>query len=130
MQGGDLPATWQLGVCLGWGFLLFNQLLFAGMELLALSKDEAENAAKFALASIVAGCVVTLANGFFFTIAKPKLLTDWQVLAVSIGLGLVGGYRLGERLGDAFVFGFLITNLLISVWLGRGLWRRDASKKA
>lgn len=129
MGDGDLPATWQLGVALGWGFLLFNQLLFAGMELLSFSKNDPDNAAKFAIASIAAGCLVTAASVFFFWISKPKLMTDWQVLAVSVGIGLVGGNRLGEKLGDPFVVGFLIANVLICLWLARGLLRKPASKK-
>jgi len=125
----DLPATWQLGVALAWGFLLFNQFLFAGMELLSLSKSDPRNAAKFAVASIVAGGLVAAASLFFFVLSKPKLLTDWQVIAVSVGLGLVGGSRLGESLGDPFVIGFLIANALICAWLARGLTRRAKSKK-
>ncbi|MDQ8182969.1 hypothetical protein [Pelagicoccus sp. SDUM812005] len=125
----DLPATWQLGVALAWGFLLFNQLLFAGMDLLALSKNAPDNAAKFAMASLVAGGVALLANGFFFAISKPKLFSDWQVLAISAGLAFVGGYRLGEIFGEPLVLGFLIGNLLVSLWLARGLLRKPASKK-
>ncbi|MDQ8186661.1 hypothetical protein [Pelagicoccus sp. SDUM812002] len=125
----DLPATWQLGVALAWGFLVFNQLLFAGMDLLALSKNETENAAKFAVLSLVAGAVVLLVNGFFFVISKPKLFSDWQVLAISAGIAFVGGYRLGEIFGEPQVLGFLLGNLLISAWLARGLFRGPASKK-
>ncbi|MBK1879390.1 hypothetical protein [Pelagicoccus mobilis] len=125
MGDGDLPATWQLGVALGWGFLLFNQLLFAGMDFLSLSKNDPENAGKFAIASIAAGCLVAAASVFFFAISKPKLMTDWQILAVSVGLGVVGGYRLGEKFGEGPVLGFLIANILVCLWLARGLVRRS-----
>lgn len=130
MRGKDLPASWQLGVALVWGFALFNQLLFAGGEVLSLARGEAEFASKFAIASLVAGGLVAAMSVFFFAIAKPKLLMDWQVLAVSIGLAVVGGNRLGGGLGDPIVVGFLIANLLIASWLGRGLWRRSESKNA
>lgn len=125
----DLPATWQLGVALAWGFLIFNQLLFAGMDLLALSRNAPDNAGKFALVSLAVGAVVLLANVFFFVISKPKLFSDWQVLAISAGVAFVGGYRLGEIFGEPQVLGFLLGNVLISLWLARGLFRVHASKK-
>lgn len=125
----DLPATWQLGVALAWGFLVFNQLLFAGMDLLALSRNAPDNAAKFAVASLVAGALVLLANLFFFAISKPKLFSDWQALAISAGIAFVGGYRLGEIFGEHQVMGFLLGNLLMSGWLARGLLRKHPSKK-
>lgn len=125
----DLPATWQLGVALAWGFLIFNQLLFAGMNLLALSQGSSETAAKFAMASFVAGGVVLLANGAFFAISKPKLFSDWQALVMSVAIAFVGGFRLGEIFGEPKLIGFLLGNLLMSLWLARGLIRRPASKK-
>lgn len=125
----DLPATWQLGVALGWGLLVFNQMLFAGMDLLALSKNAPENAAKFAIASYAAGGLVLLVNAFFFAISKPKLFSDWQALVMSLAIAFVGGYRLGEIFGDPKVLGFMLGNLLISLWLARGLIRKPASKK-
>lgn len=129
MGEGSLPATWQLGLALVWGFLMFNQLLFAGMDLLFLGRHEADAAAKFGLASLIVGGLVFIANCVFFVIARPKLLTDWQVLGVSLGIGLVGGYRLGSIFGGPIVIGFTLANLLISIWLSRGLWKQPASKK-
>lgn len=126
----DLPATWQLGVALAWGFLVFNQLLFAGMDLLALSKNASENAAKFATVSLVVGGLVLLANGFFFVISKPKLFSDWQAIVMSVAIAFVGGYRLGDFLGEPVVISFCLGNLLISLWLARGLFRTPASKKS
>lgn len=99
------------------------------MDLLALSRNAPDNAAKFAVASLVSGGVALLANGFFFAISKPKLFSDWQVLAISAGLAFVGGYRLGEIFGEPLVLAFLIGNLLVSLWLARGLLRKPASKK-
>ncbi len=124
-----MPATWQLGVALAWGFLLFNQLLLAGVGLLALSQGEADNAAKLGLASWVIGGVVLLANGFFFAIAKPKLFSDWQALVMSAAIAFVGGFRLGEYIGEPALLSFALFNALMSLWLARGLLRGPASKK-
>lgn len=130
MGAAGLPATWQLGVALAWGFLLFNQLLFAAMDLLYLSKNDPDTAGKFAIASLAAGGFVAIANVVFFAISTPKSLTDWQVIAVSLASSFVLGVRLGGFLGDSLVVGFLLANLFVGIWLARGLFRKPASKKS
>lgn len=125
---GNLPATWQLGVVLGWFFLIFNQLLFAGMDLLLRWKQDPENAARFVLASLIVGCAVALANGCLFAIAQPKGMSDWQALGLSGAAAVVLGYRLGNYWGNPLTIGFCVGNLLVGLWLARGLWISGASK--
>ncbi|EDY81455.1 hypothetical protein VDG1235_1073 [Verrucomicrobiia bacterium DG1235] len=125
-----MPATWQLGVLLAWGFAIFNQLLFAGMEVLAAAGEDMEKAGKFGLASLIAGALALLASGFFFVISKPKRFVDWQVLSVIAAVSFVLWGRLGQILMDPFNVCFGAANVLIALWLSRGLWRPAASKKS
>ncbi len=128
-NGKDLPATWQLGVALVWGFLLFNQVLFALMEFLTIGRGEPDTFGKFALASKIVGVVVLLCNLSLFAIAKPKRLTDWQALLISAAVSFLVWGRLGEMLRNPVDISFALFNSLICLWLARGLILGGGSKK-
>ena len=120
-----LPASWQLGVLLGWGFLLFNQSLFAGMEAMMLGRGDLGSASKFALATLACGVIVFCFSGFLFAAARPKRAADgWFVsLATGLGMGLILATSIRAHLLFAGV------NLLIALWLARGLLPFSSSKK-
>lgn len=124
-----LPASRQLGVLLGWGFVAFNQLLLALGALGMRAREEWETAQTFGILSLVTGALILFANLFLIWIARPKRWTDAAAFAASVVLGILLG-RLADRwIGEALVIGFSGYNLLICIWLSRGLWRGNKSKK-
>lgn len=124
-----LPVTWQLGVALGAFMVLFNQGLFMGMEALALMKGDGASAANFVRVSIGAGVVAGAFQLFLLAIARPKRWTDGVAAGLSVGLPL--GFDLWFRnwAVDRFAAGFFGFNLLLAMWLTRGLWLGSLSKK-
>ncbi|MDQ8205566.1 hypothetical protein [Pelagicoccus sp. SDUM812003] len=125
----DLPATWQLGVLLGWCFIAFNQILFFGMGRLARGQGDLRSASLFEMGSMGAGALVLLASFLFFAVAKPKTRLDqlgfWGILLGSVALYAV----FSKMMAAGEVLGLLIYNLLTVAWLTRGLWQGRASKK-
>lgn len=116
-----MPASWELGGLLLWGFVGFNQLLLAAGDLRLQAREDWEMAETFGTLSLVAGVLVLLANVYFLGVAKPKRWTDAAAIAVAAAAGIGLGRLADGWLGEALVVGFAIFNLLISIWLARGL---------
>lgn len=125
----DLPATWQLGVLLGWMFVGFNQILFFGMWYLAMGQGDRVSAGGFRLASLGAGGLLFFISTLFFAISKPKTGVDKGGFFGSIGLGIVAVIAASQFLVYPEMYGALLGNILIVCWLTRGLWQKRASKK-
>lgn len=125
-----MPASWELGGALAWGFVLFNQLFFALADLRLLSTGKEELAAKFAIASLFTGVVAAGGSGFLAWIARPKGVSDGLALCVAVAAGIAVGKLADAWRGEALVVGFTAFNLLVAFWLTRGLWRGRASKLA
>lgn len=129
MGDEGLPVTWQLGVVLVWFFALFNQLLFTGMKAFSLVRGEVDTAAKFGVTALVIGSIVLFWNLCLFSSAKSKQLVDFLVVggaALLSGVFLLGLVSVWE---DSSSLGLLGANLVISLWLARGLLRLKTSKK-
>lgn len=125
----SLPATWQLAVLLAWGFALFNQCLFSGMALLSQVRGESAAMGNFLLASYACGAIVMLASACLFALAKPKGLADALAFLLALGAAWRGAWFFGDLPGRGWPFAFSLFNLLLVLWLTRGLWRLRALKK-
>ncbi len=126
MSKDALPATWQLGVALGAFFALFNQVLFLALAFLAASDDadSARDPAPYLLASLIIGAAVSAFCLALCSVARPLSERDLLAIALAAVAGVGGVLFLGieSRLGVASAVS--IFNLLLSIWLTRGLWRR------
>lgn len=124
-----LPASWQLGVLLGWCFLIFNQWLFAGMTLLSHAKGDPDAAGKFMVASYVAGGAGLAASAFLFAVARAKGISDWLAVSLAVGVSAVAAVLSRDLPDGGAGYTACLFNLLIALWLTRGLWKLKASKK-
>lgn len=125
-----LPATWQLGVLLSSGFVLFNQWLLAGAAWIKLSQGDVDMAKGFFYASAVAGTVWIVFALLSWSVSQPKRGRDWIVFAFA---ALVFLAPLLQDRGDWEIFAaFAASNILIAIWLYRGvfyLWRASKNRE-
>ncbi len=123
-----LPATWELSVALGTGFILFNQFLFWFIAWAKRAQESEVMSERFAIASLVAGFTWLLAAIIAWIFAQPKRLAD--LLGPLAGIAVVWLVASLIDWPRRFPSKLAIFNLLISLQLYRGvLFLYLASKK-
>jgi len=116
-----LPASWQLGVALAWGFALFNQALFSAAGLGMEARDRPDLAEIFYWLSVSVAALSVPASVFLFLISRAKRCRDWVAIGFSVILALALPLSIGGGPLRASSIGMAVFSIVLGAWLARAL---------
>lgn len=131
LGGADgLPISWQLCVIMAHVFVLFNQGLFVLMAFLKRVQEDVPLSNTFALLSLIAGALLVAFALFVFVAIPVKKALDYGIVLLALTLLASVFLQKIDLFSTDGLLRFFCSNLLISIWFGRGLLRLWLAKKA